>query len=128
MTILVGYTPTEAGEAVVRFAIEQARAFGEDVLLFQSGEAGEGAAGALSESEAHVKQLLDEAGINHSTKAVHNLHAPADNILEEVVTGDGISMVVIGSRKRTAIGKLLLGSNAQRIILESPVPVVSVKS
>ncbi len=36
-------------------------------------------------------------------------------------------MIVIGVRHRTAVGKLLMGSVAQRVILEATCPVLSVK-
>lgn len=39
-----------------------------------------------------------------------------------------ISRLVVGVRKRSAVGKALLGSIAQRLILEATVPVLSVKS
>ncbi|WP_257994723.1 universal stress protein, partial [Brevibacterium paucivorans] len=35
------------------------------------------------------------------------------------------SMIVIGLRKRSAIGKFILGSQAQRILLDSDVPVLT---
>ena len=34
-------------------------------------------------------------------------------------------MIVIGLRKRSAIGKFILGSQAQRILLDSDVPVLT---
>ena len=39
-----------------------------------------------------------------------------------------ISRLVVGVRKRSPVGKVVLGSIAQRLILEATVPVLSVKS
>jgi nucleotide-binding universal stress UspA family protein len=39
-----------------------------------------------------------------------------------------ITRLVVGVRQRSAIGKAVLGSIPQRLILEATVPVLSVKS
>ena len=40
----------------------------------------------------------------------------------------GAKVIVVGIKRRSAVGKLLLGSNAQRILLGADVPVIAVKA
>lgn len=40
----------------------------------------------------------------------------------------GAVVIVVGIKRRSAVGKLLLGSNAQRILLGADVPVIAVKA
>ncbi len=51
---------------------------------------------------------------------------PAEAVLDEIKTHD-VTRLVIGLKRRTPVGKALLGSVSQRLLLESPVPVVAVK-
>lgn len=51
---------------------------------------------------------------------------PVDAVLDEIAEHD-VSRLVIGIKRRTPVGKALLGSVSQRLLLESPVPVVAVK-
>ena len=48
--------------------------------------------------------------------------------ITKVASETGARMVVVGSRGRTGLEKILLGSVAQRVAQTSPVPVVIVKS
>jgi nucleotide-binding universal stress UspA family protein len=52
---------------------------------------------------------------------------PAEDLIsiaEEVEA----ELIVIGLRRRTPVGKLILGSNAQRILLDASCPVLAVKA
>ena len=51
---------------------------------------------------------------------------PTDAVLDEIRDHD-VSRLVIGIKRRTPVGKAILGSISQRLLLESPVPVLAVK-
>jgi nucleotide-binding universal stress UspA family protein len=48
--------------------------------------------------------------------------------LNELAVEYEAQLIVIGLRKRSAIGKFILGSQAQRILLEAEVPVLTAKA
>ena len=48
--------------------------------------------------------------------------------LVKVAEDTGAELIVIGLRRRTPVGKLILGSNAQRVLLDAPCPVLAVKA
>ncbi|MDN6302072.1 MAG: universal stress protein, partial [Brachybacterium sp.] len=73
-----------------------------------------------------LEERLAETGLGFELRTVPKRDDPADDILD-AVEDDDVLMVVIGIRKRTPIGKILLGSTSQRVAIESPVPVVLVK-
>ena len=52
---------------------------------------------------------------------------PADDLIR-VADDVAADFIVIGLRRRSPVGKLILGSNAQRVLLDSPCPVLAVKS
>ena len=51
---------------------------------------------------------------------------PAEDLISIAESSDA-DLIVIGLRRRTPVGKLILGSNAQRILLDAPCPVLAVK-
>jgi nucleotide-binding universal stress UspA family protein len=51
---------------------------------------------------------------------------PAEAVLDEIRTHH-VSRLVIALKRRSPVGKALLGSVSQRLLLDSPVPVVAVK-
>ena len=52
---------------------------------------------------------------------------PAEDLVK-VAEETSAELIVIGLRRRTPVGKLILGSNAQRILLDAPCAVLAVKA
>ena len=130
MTVLVGYLPTPVGEAAVTFGIDEARRRGEALLLVNCGQDPSTAAADLAgqEAMAAVRATLAGSGVEHE---IRQYTTPGRTVAEEIVgvaENEGASVVVIGLRHRTATGKYLFGSTAQRILLDSGVPVIAVKT
>jgi nucleotide-binding universal stress UspA family protein len=74
-----------------------------------------------------VRAQLDADGIENEVRQLVRGNEPAEDLIavaEEV----GADIIVIGLRRRTPVGKLIMGSNAQRILLEAPCPVLAVKA
>jgi nucleotide-binding universal stress UspA family protein len=128
MSIVVGYVPTPAGEAAVHAAIAQARLRDEDLLVVNS--AREGAVVettvATTEDLSRILTQADDAGVR--AEVVRGTHRDdfTDEILDLAEKHDA-SLIVIGLRRRSTVGKFIMGSVAQRILLQADHPVLAVK-
>jgi len=128
MTVVVGWTPDPRGHAALQRSAREALAHREDLLVVNA-TTGTAAvddrfAGASDVSEVHA--LMESLGVE-----VQIRQAVARDIAEELVAiADevGASLLVIGIRHRSPVGKLLLGSTAQRILLDARCPVLAVKA
>jgi nucleotide-binding universal stress UspA family protein len=131
MTIVVGYVPRPEGRAALRRAAEEARLRGTRLVVINSNRGGRD----LDDEDAvqHERELtevraqLDAEGIDHEVRQLVRGLDPAEDLIQ-VATEVQADFIVIGLRRRTPVGKLILGSNAQRILLESPCPVLAVKA
>jgi nucleotide-binding universal stress UspA family protein len=129
MTIVVGFSATAPGRAALTAAVDEAARRQEPLLVLNSsrGDSFADPRYAQQSDWDWVKATLDEAGVDFSVRQEMRGREPAEEILE-VLDEVGASLCVIGIRKRTSVGKMLLGSNANRILMESPCPVLSVRA
>ena len=74
-----------------------------------------------------VEERLAQLPIQAEFKQFVRGRSTLDEI-EALVTELNVSVLVIGLRKRTAVGKLLLGSMAQEILMTIPCPILAVKA
>jgi nucleotide-binding universal stress UspA family protein len=65
--------------------------------------------------------------VEHELRQPVRGHEPADEVVD-LAAEVGAELVVIGLRRRTAVGKSLLGSTAQRILGDAPCAVLAVKA
>jgi nucleotide-binding universal stress UspA family protein len=70
-----------------------------------------------------VRDILQDRG--YSVTLAEGRLPPADGILGLAAEHD-VDQIVMGSRKRSPTGKVIFGSVAQQVLLESPVPVTVV--
>ena len=130
MTILVGYSPSPEGKAAVKFGIDQAQAFNATVIVLNAGigETPDERGVATDQDMDELQELLRSSEVSHEILQFLRGNDPVEELLALAEATEDTRMIVIGSRRRSPVGKLIMGSTAQRIILDSDVPVVSVKA
>ena len=131
MTVVVGYVPTREGRAALRRAAQECRLRSAKLIVVSSARGGRDMqaedARRFQELLEQVHVDLDGAGIEHEERQFVRGNEPAEDLIE-VANETDADFIVIGLRRRTPVGKLLLGSNAQRILLEANCPVLAVKA
>jgi nucleotide-binding universal stress UspA family protein len=129
--IVVGYVPKPEGRAALRRGAEEARLRNAKLVVVNSHRGGrEFSAEDAADTETQLQEVRDElsaAGVEHEIRQLVRGMDPAEDLIN-VATDVAAEFIVIGLRRRTPVGKLILGSNAQRILLDAPCPVLAVKA
>ena len=131
MAVVVGYVPTKEGRAALRRAAEECLLRRTRLVVINSNRGGKDLdaeeATRFDEELRGVQAQLDDVGVEHEVRQLVRGNEPAEDLIAaaEEVEAD---FIVIGLRRRTPVGKLILGSNAQRILLDAPCPVLAVKA
>ena len=129
MSIIVGFVPTPAGDAALTAGIAEAKLRNEDLVIVNSAREG-----ALVDKSVAPDDVLEqaarrasEAGVRATVIQPPYQHDLADEFLDVAREADA-SLIVIGLRHRTQVGKFILGSHAQRILMQADRPVLAVKA
>ncbi|MEJ5914223.1 universal stress protein [Pseudokineococcus sp. 1T1Z-3] len=133
MTVVVGYVPTREGRAALTAGLAEAARCAERVVVLDNRRADPDdpqpqatSARALEELRPEVEQALGPGGPGYDLRALSPGAEPSDDLLA-VAADERARLVVIGLRRRTPVGKLILGSGAQKILFDAPCPVLAVK-
>jgi nucleotide-binding universal stress UspA family protein len=129
MSVVLAYVPTPEGDAALAAAVEEAERRGSDVVVVNVTHPAE-----VSDTPFTEEQVLDAvqarvraAGVPSDVRQLPTGTDVAEALIE--VAGEtAAEVVVIGLRRRTALGKLVMGSTAQRLLLGLDCPVLAVKA
>lgn len=143
MTVVVGYVPTALGRAALRRAAEEAELRGWKLVTVHSEtidrqfDQDEGK--ALDAERTVIRDHLDEVGIEHEEirfEAMRSVRGTDPSLPERgvdpgedliaVAEQTGARLIVIGIRRRSLVGKLFMGSNAQKVLQGAPCAVLGV--
>ena len=130
-TIVVGFVANPEGRAALRRAAEEAELRHSRLVVVNSfrraGQSHHEDATAAEIQLDEIRAELTAAGIEHEVRQLVRGQDPADDLIS-IATEVNAEFIVIGLRKRSPVGKLILGSNAQRVLLDAPCPVLAVKA
>jgi nucleotide-binding universal stress UspA family protein len=131
VSIVVGYVATKEGRAALKRAAEESLLRKSKLVVINSQRGGRtfdpDEAQKFDEELQRVQAQLDEQGLEHEVRQLVRGNEPAEDLIAAANESDA-EFIVIGLRRRTPVGKLILGSNAQRILLEATCPVLAVKA
>ncbi len=122
MTIVVGYIPTPEGSAAVDHAIAEARLTSSRLVVVNTGHYGDYAHpnyASASDIDALDAQLAG-LGIDHEIRRPTEAASAAE--------AEKATLVVIGVRRRSPVGKIFTGSTAQQVLLDANCAVLAVKT
>jgi nucleotide-binding universal stress UspA family protein len=129
VTILVAYVPRPEGQAALDKGIEIAGRRKEALVVVNTSPGGSKEDPSMADVQdvERVEKMLAASGVDATFKQFVRGRSAIEEI-EEMVDSLQVSLLVIGLRKRTPVGKLFLGSVAQDILLTVPCPVLAVKA
>ncbi len=130
MKILVGYDGSNSAQAALNLACKHAKQFKAVICIITSMQ--HGTENEVSDIEAannaleSVKKLVTDDGLTCETHLLIRGNTPGHDLISYAAENN-VDEIFIGVRRRSKVGKLLMGSTAQQIILKAACPVMTVK-
>jgi nucleotide-binding universal stress UspA family protein len=130
VTVVVGYVPDATGYLAVTEAAREARWRETDLVIVNAVDS----VGYTRPTAADERDLdalaarLNTEGVPHRIRHLNIGSGTASDAVLGVAQEVGAVLLVVGIHRRSPVGKALLGSNAQRIILNATCPVLTVRA
>lgn len=122
MTVLVAYNESVQGDAAFGAAVAEAtRRETQLVALVLTPQPND------APVPSRLSSLISEHGLDVDIAFRSDRIDVADAILDHAERIDA-EIIVLGTKKRTPVGKFLLGSTTQRVLLDASVPVLIIKA
>lgn len=121
MSIVVGYVPTAEGRSALEQSVQEARVRSTDLVVVDLSRPQTDATGL----QEQVTELTGE-DVTVTVRSVPDGTDAVETLLQISEQQDA-DLLVIGLRRRTPVGKLILGAQAQQILLDAACPVLAVK-
>jgi universal stress protein E len=136
LVIVAGVGDLVANDPALLAAVELARGAGAELHLVRAYdlppalEATSGfSLGLAGRTQEYREQLSDElrAAAGEGDAACHVRHGSPGACLLQVAKEVGAGLLVVGAARRARLRRMVLGTTAQRVLRESPVPVLVVR-
>ena len=116
MSVIVAVPDSASGQAALDAAFAEARNLGTNLIIVPLGLQG-------------INEASFDQGVPHEVRLRKGRgdRDPAQAVLDEIEATPGVQRLVIGMRRRSPMSKMIIGSVSQRLLIESPVPVLAVK-
>jgi nucleotide-binding universal stress UspA family protein len=131
MRMVAGFIRSPEGLAALQRAIEEAQLRSAELLVVHSAK-GEGPlyerddVVEYREEFERIESQLSEMGVKHRRIELARGNSPSEDLLQ-VAKDEDVDLIVLGIRRRSPVGKMVLGSNAQDVLLKADCAVLAVK-
>lgn len=127
MSVVVMYSPDEFGRAALSYGATEAARRGERLVVVNptKGDSYVDTKFARDDELGALRTSLERLDVE--SEILHDVVPDIAGAVLHAAATTGASLIVVGIRPRTPVGKLLLGSVAQRLILDAECPVLAVK-
>lgn len=125
--VVAGFVNRPEGWAALEAAVGEARLRDSRLLVVHSGEC---EAEQRDEIESRVgawASAPNEATVEWALEVLDVGNSPVEDLVS-VVEEHAAELLVIGIRRRSSVGKFVMGSDAQRILMLAQCPVLAVKA
>lgn len=130
MRIVAGFLRSPEGRAALDRAVEETRQRDGELFVVHSMRGGTrdelDQVLEYREEFERLTERLESEGIAYRLVEYARGQSPAQDLID-AAQEHSADLIVIGVRRRSPVGKLVLGSNAQEVILQATCDVLAVK-